>query len=356
MQLSSHSKPTTNVGLEIEAGSIAATEVKANGSTAIARTAIAPLEPGIVSEGEVNDPDALSASLKSFFAKHKLGKNVTLGVANQRVVVRTLRLPLIEDSKELDTAIRFQAADHIPMPLDQAVLDHQVVSKEASAEGGERHMDVVAVAARRDMVNVLVSSLRKAGLRPEAIDLSAFGMIRALTVGEPEPVEGAVVPTTLYCHLGDVTNLAVARGPVCLFTRIAPYGLEQMATRVAEAEQMPQEDAREWLLEVGLDESLDDFGDDREEAESARMALHEGASRLADELRVSLEFYGAQEGAPPIDRIVACGPAAMIPGLPERIQTSLGRPIELESPTALDGMDDEDAARLTVSYGLAIGG
>jgi type IV pilus assembly protein PilM len=355
MQLTSKSKPSTLVGLEIEAGSIAATEVKANGSIEVMRTAIAPLNPGIVSEGEVHDAAALSSELKSFFAKNKLGKTVTLGVANQRVVVRTLRMPLIEDEKELDTAVRFQAQDHIPMPLDQAVLDHQVVAKE-SAEGGDRHMDVVAVAARRDMVNGLISALRKAGLKPAAIDLSAFGMIRALTAGEPEPVDGAVVPTILYCHLGDVTNLAVARGSTCLFTRIAPYGMENMATRVAESEQMASDEAREWLLEVGLEDPIEDFGPDREEAENARNALSEGASRLADELRVSMEFYGAQEGAPPIDEIVLCGPASMIPGLPEKLSEALGRPVELESPAALSQMDEEDAARLTVSYGLALGG
>ncbi len=193
MQLSSKSKPSSIVGLEIEAGSIAATEIKGNGSIAVTKTAIAPLDPGIVSEGEVHDAPALSGELKSFFAKNKLGKTVTLGVANQRVVVRTLRMPLIEDEKELDTAVRFQAQDHIPMPLDQAVLDHQVVARE-NGEGGDRHMDVVAVAARRDMVNGLIAALRKAGLKPASIDLSAFGMIRALTASEPEPVEGAVRP------------------------------------------------------------------------------------------------------------------------------------------------------------------
>ena len=355
MQLTSKSKPATNVGLEIEAGSIAATEVKANGSIEVTKTAIASLDPGIVSEGEVHDADALSSELKAFFSQNKLGKSVTLGVANQRVVVRTLRMPLIEDEKELDTAVRFQAQDHIPMPLDQAVLDHQVVAKE-NGEGGDRHMDVVAVAARRDMVSGLIAALRKAGLKPAAIDLSAFGMIRALTADEPEPVEGAVVPTTLYCHLGDVTNLAVARGPLCLFTRIAPYGMENMATRVAESGQMASDEAREWLIEVGLDDPIEDFEDDRDEAEGARQVLNEGVSRLADELRVSLEFYGAQEEAPPIDEIVVCGPASMIPGLPQRISDSLGRPVELESPAALSRMDEEDAARLTVSYGLALGG
>lgn len=346
-------KPTSTVGLEIEAGSIAATEVRANGSAEVAKTAIAPLRPGIVAEGEIRDSEALSSALKSFFSKNKLGKSVRLGVANQRVVVRTLRLPLIEDPDELDTAIRFQAQEHIPMPLEQAVLEHQIVARQNGSDG-ESQMDVVAVAARRDMISSLLAALRKAGLRPGGIDLSAFGMIRALTAGSAEPAEGAVVPTALYAHLGDITNLAVARGQQCLFTRIAPYGLENIASRVASEQEMDDDEAREWLVEVGLDDPLEDFGVDRTEAEGARAALAEGASRLADELRVSLEYYGAQEGAPPIDSIVLCGPASTIPGLPARVQDAIGRPVEVTSPLALAGMDEEDAARLTVSYGLAL--
>jgi len=348
-------KTNTIVGLDIETGSIAATEVGGNGSSGVARTAIAPLEPGIVSEGEVRDPEALSAALKALFSENKLGKSVRLGLANQRVVMRTLRLPLIEDDDELETAVRFQAQDQIPMPLDQAVLDHEVVARENGGEGGERHMDVIAVAARRDMVSSLAQALRKAGLRPVGIDLAAFGMIRALQPDGPAPVEGeAPPPTTLYCYLGDITNLAVARGGVCLFTRIAPFGMENIAVRVAERDGMPLEDAREWLVEVGLEEPLESFEQDREQATTAREALTDGSSKLVDELRVSLEFYGTQEGAPPIEQVVLCGPGSTIPGLPERIQEGLGLGIEVQAPAALSHLDSEDAARLTVSYGLAL--
>jgi type IV pilus assembly protein PilM len=347
-------KPNSIVGLDVETGSIAATEVKGNGSGDVARTAIAPLEPGVVAEGEVQDGDALSEALKSLFAKNRLGKVVRLGIANQRVVVRTLRLPLIEDEDELETAIRFQAQDHIPMPLDQAVLDHRVVSRGTGPEG-DRQMEVVAVAARRDMVASLLRALRKAGLRPVGIDLSAFGMIRALN-GVPVPVaEDEIKTTTLYCYLGDITNLAVARAGECLFTRVAPFGIETIAARVAEREGMPLDQARDWLLDVGLEESVDSF-DEEKTAGATREALEEGASKLVDELRVSLEFYTAQEGAPTIEQVVVCGPGSTIPGLPERIQTGLGLGIESKSPAALGHLDEEDAARLTVSYGLALGG
>ena len=349
-------KPQSIVGLDIETGSIAATEVRAKGSRAVSRTAIAPLEPGVFNEGEVLDSEALSRALKALFGQHKLGKDVRLGIANQRVVVRSLQLPLIEDEKEIDNAVRFRAQDQIPMPLDQAVLDHHVISRGTGPEG-ERQMEVLAVAARRDMVTSLLEALRKAGLRPVGIDLSAFGMIRALDLTPPIPVEGEegqVQSTTLYCYLGDITNLAVARGGECLFTRVAPFGMESIAQRVAERAGLPLDDARDAILDVGLEEPLDVFdGDDS--ADGTREALEEGGAKLVDELRLSLDFYSAQEGAAAIENIVLCGPGTSVPGLPERIQVGLGLGIEVMAPAALQGIEDEDAARLTVSYGLAIG-
>jgi type IV pilus assembly protein PilM len=354
--LTTSKKPQSIVGLDIETGSIAATEVRANGSRQVSRTAIAPLPAGVVNEGEVLNGDALSDALRGLFAQSKLGKAVRLGIANQRVVVRTMQLPLIEDEKEIDTAVRFRAQDQIPMPLDQAVLDHRVISRGKGPEG-ERQMEILAVAARRDMVVALLGALRKAGLRPVGIDLSAFGMIRALDMTPPLPAEGQegqVQSTTLFCNLGDITNLAVARGGQCLFTRVAPFGMESIAQRVAERQGIPMEDARDALLDVGLEEGIDSFEGD-ESARATREVLEEGASKLVDELRLSLEFYSAQEGASAIEHVVLCGPGSSVPGLPERIQVGLGLGIEVMTPAALQGVDSEDAARLTVSYGLAIG-
>jgi type IV pilus assembly protein PilM len=137
-------KPKTGpvVGLDIEAGSIAATEVAANGSLQVTASAIVPLDPGAFHEGEVLDPDRLAGALKSLFTEHKLSKRVRLGVGNQRVVVRTVRLPAIEDPKEMEAAIRFQAQEQIPMPLDQAVLEHQVVGGVPGEEGASAQVDV----------------------------------------------------------------------------------------------------------------------------------------------------------------------------------------------------------------------
>ena len=384
----SNAKQKSMVGLDIEAGSIAASEVGVNGSLRVLRHGIAPLDPGVFREGEVSDPEALASALKGLFAEHKLSKDVRLGVANQRIAVRTLYLPLIENAGELETAIRFQAQEHVPMPLDQAVLDWEVIGHRTT-ENGEPRVEVVVVAARRDMINLLLEAVEKAGLRAVGIDLSAFGMIRALkeagragvgatdfvaapTVsyeervaqraagGEPvaptTPDTQPVQPAQLYCNLGDVVNLAVAQGASCLFTRISPLGIEGIAQRLAERRQLNLIHARQWLVHVGLQAPVEEIEGDEETVCATREALDEGAGKLADEIRLSLEFYGAQEGAVAVDGIVACGPGTTIPGLVERLQRDLGHPFSVGRPSALGALDEAAAARLTLSYGLALEG
>lgn len=350
------------VGLEIEAGAIAAAEVD---STRITAAALEPLTPGAFHEGEVNDPDLIAESLKSLFSQHKLSKRVRLGIGNQRVVVRTLRLPAIEDPKEMEAAVRFQAQEQIPMPLDQAVLEHQIVGGVPAGEGGQPQVDVVVVAARRDMVAQFVDPLRRAGLEPVGIDLSAFAMIRALAGAgalAPEsddqqpPADEAAPPddAALYCNVGDVMNLAVARGRSCLFTRVSMVGMEAMTTRLSGETGLLPAHAAEWLTHVGVNRPLEEIEGDPEIVARARSVVEEGAHGLVDELRLSLDYYGAQESAVPVGRIVLCGPASAIPGLAGVMEGGVGIPIVSARPPAFDGFDDNAAARLTLAYGLAL--
>ena len=354
------------VGLEIEAGSVAATEVSVNGSIEVTGYGVAPLDPGVFREGEVVDVEALAKALEKLFSEHKLSKNVRLGIANQKVVVRTLRMPAIDDDGELETAIRFQAVDQIPMPPEQAVMDWAVVGHH-QGENGERMIDVVVVAARRDMLSALNLALTDAGLRPVGIDLSAFGMIRALSSmsasaanGAPAgATEGAVegqpaVPATLYCNLGDVTNLAVGQGTDCRFTRISTFGVEGIAQKLAERRQLTLEHARQWLVHVGLETPVEEIEGDSMTVAATREVLVDGEQRLAEELRRSLEFYGHQEDALAIESVVVCGPGTVIPGLVGSLQRNLGLEFRLGKPAPLSHLDDVSTARLTLAYGLAL--
>lgn len=351
-------KETSLVGLEIEAGSVAAAEVHSNGDSRVAAVAVQPLPPEAFDDGEVTDPGVVAEALRALFDANKLSKRVRLGIANQRVVVRTLRLPVIEDPDELNSAIRFSAQEQIAMPLEQAVIDHRVVGGVGAIEGAPPQIDVMVVAARRDMIAASLKPLRDAGLEPVGVDLSAFGMIRAL--GEPaaaaasEPGANPPAAATLYCNVGDVTNLAVAKGRSCLFTRVSPAGLENMAASFSSSAGLTQEHARMWLEYVGLSQPTEQIEGDPAVIAQARSALESGADSLLDELRLSLDFYGAQEAAAPVERVVLCGPGSGVSGLAEWMEPTLGLPIGIGRPEALTDLDTASAARLTLPYGLAL--
>jgi type IV pilus assembly protein PilM len=164
----------------------------------------------------------------------------------------------------------------------------------------------------------------------------------------------AQAPAALYCNLGDVTNLAVAQGGACLFTRVSQFGIEGIAQRLAERCGLTLEHARQWLGHVGLTDSVETIEGDPGTIAAARSVLAEGASKLVDELRLSVEYYGAQEGALTVDSVVACGTGTTIRGLTESIERELGLSVVVPRPQALAHLDDSTAARLTLSYGLAL--
>ncbi len=82
--------------------------------------------------------------------------------------------------------------------------------------------------------------------------------------------------------------------------------------------------------------------------------LEDGVTALVDELRLSLDYYGAQESAVPVGQVVLSGQGSAIPGLPERVQAGLGLSISAARPPALAEFDEATAARLTLPYGLAL--
>jgi type IV pilus assembly protein PilM len=233
------------VGLDIQPGLIAAVKARVNGSILAERAAALPLNSDTVREGEVVDQAALSDALRELFAENKLGKRVRVGIANQRTVMRTLELPPVTDRKELAAAVQFLAQDQVPMPLNNAVLDFHPLGVVDTPAGPRQR--VVLVAAQRDMVESLLAAVRGAGLTAEGVDLSAFALIRSLHQRE-EDQSGRV----LYLNVDGLTNLAIAEGSVCRFTRVVGGGLEGMAGEIAERRGIPVAQARALLYAIDL--------------------------------------------------------------------------------------------------------
>lgn len=320
-------RPKPLVGLEIDPGAVRAASV--GSGLALKEHAERVLEPGIVRDGEVADVEALAAVLRDLFAGTKLDKRVRIGLASQRVLVRPMDLPPIEDASELEVAVRFHAEDALPMALEGTVLDFVPLGIVETPEGPRSR--VILVAARKEMVGRLLTAVRAAGLRPEGIDLAAFGMVRALApqVGTDDPV--------LYLGVGGLTNLAVARGTTCLFTRVVGGGLDALVVELSERRGTSREQARQLVMDHGL-----------EGEEDVALVLSDGLRRLAGEVRTTLDFQASGDLGAPVRRCLLTGPAVAVPGFVTALEGELGFPVE---PAALPGEAD---ARFATAAGLCL--
>jgi type IV pilus assembly protein PilM len=332
----------TIVGLEMDPSHLAAAQVDVRGGVSVAKGAVAELRPGILRDGEVADPVALTEALRNLFADNELPTTVRLGVANQRIIVRTLDVPVVDDPKALEEAVRAAAPDHIPVPMDEAVLDFQPLGEVDTPDGPRNR--VVIVAVRREMIDRLVASATEAGLTIAGIDLSAFAMVRALRATGTEHA-------VLYINLAGLTNVAVANDSGCLFTRAATGGLDTIVQGLSDRRGLTLEHARGWLQHVGLETPLDDVEGDAQLVPAVRQALEEGVHQVADTVRNSLNFYRMQDAAESVDRAVLTGPAVAIPGFAAALAEQLNMPVEA---AVVATESDLDAGRLTVAAGLAV--
>jgi Tfp pilus assembly PilM family ATPase len=130
--------------------------------------------------------------------------------------------------------------------------------------------------------------------------------------------------------------------------------LEVLAGRLASTRGLSYEHAMQWLSYVGLEQPLEAIEGDPETLAEARRVLEDGASGLIDDLRLSLDYYSAQEAAVPVDRVVLSGPGSVIAGFAARVEEGLGLPALSLQPPALGGFDALSAARLTMPFGLAL--
>ncbi|MDX6689494.1 MAG: type pilus assembly protein PilM [Solirubrobacteraceae bacterium] len=338
---------STVVGLDIEPGRVVAAEVSVNGNVCLQRVASADLSVGVVRDGEVVDIEAVSTALKQLWSDHKgLGREVRIGIANAKIVVRTVDVPPVTDPAQIDAAVRQVAADELPMPMESAVLDYEPTGIVDTANGPRQR--VVLIAARKEMVEAVVAAATGAGLKPRGVDLSAFAMIRVLGGGRPD--------SALYLSVGGLANLAVVVDGICLFTRVTGAGLEGMAIELAERRSLTLEHARMWLRHVGFESHLAEVDGDPAIVADARTVLVDGTRRLASEVRASLEFHQTQavSGAE-VERAILTGAAVAVPGFADALAAELGMPVETRSVTAADNVaKPSELAGMTVAAGLAI--
>jgi type IV pilus assembly protein PilM len=360
VQPKSERKPSRHkrlVGLKIGASQLAAARVVNNGSAELVQVARQGLEPGIIVGGELREPDALSDALKLFFKTNKLPKQgVRLGIASNRIGVRTFEIGGITDPKQLENAIRFRAQETLPIPLEEAVLDYQILSQSTDEEGAHTHR-VLLVVAYRDLIDRYVAACRKAGIKLAGIDLEAFALLRALGDRPDDAGNAAIVVVAVG---SDRSTLAVSNGESCEFTRVIDWGGQNLNVAIARAMDVTPDEAEPVKLSLSLLEPAEAMeGLDPERAAKVRTAVHEELQQFTRELVSSLQFYQGQPGSLGIGEVVLTGGSAQLPGLDAELARMLGVSVRIGDPLSRVNLGKKvdsqlEAASLAVAIGLGM--
>jgi type IV pilus assembly protein PilM len=365
-------KSPLRVGLDLEQSSIAAVETKVGKQhQVLSRAYVRGLPEGLMFEGEVVDPDGLAAQLKAFWKEGGFsGKRVDLGIANQKIVVRTMDFPVI-DEKELRAAIEFHAQEHIPIPVEEAILDYQVLWTYTDADGSAKQR-ILLVAAQREMIRQFLDVARKAGLSVSGIDLQAFAIIRALAprasfIDQGAPAEGSPgADVVALVNMGSgITNLAITAGGIPQFTRVINLGSESLNQALSANRGISRDEAEVFRVMVGLQgEQPDEPGDITPETMAeVHQVLEMACEAFSDELRRSIDYYHTQEHSGEITKLVLTGDGSLTRNIVYYLAQSLHLPVEVGNPLREVGENKSKlseaelealAPRLAIAIGLAL--
>ena len=346
-------------GLKIGASQLAAARVSNNGSAELLQVAREPLTPGIVVGGELRDPDALAEALKEFFAKNGLPKRgVRLGLANNRIGVRTFEISGITDPKQLGNAVRFRAQEALPIPIDEAVLDYQVLGEGVDGEGNPTQR-ILLVVAYRELIDRYVDACKKAGITLSGIDLEAFALLRALQA--PQDGVGSDPSAALVAvAIGhERSTFAVSDGRVCEFTRVLDWGGSALNVAIARAIDAAPSEVEGFKRALALTDEMVPDGLNADQAKQAREAIRRAIQNFARELVSSLQYYQNQPGSLGIGEIVLTGGTAHLPGISGELERMIGVRVRVGDPLARMKVskkvgEPEQIGSLAVAIGLGI--
>lgn len=338
--------PAGVVGLELDTGVIRAVELKGKSrSASLTAAGTIDIPEDAVVEGVVADPGAVAKALNELWNKARLSRgHIVLGISNQGVLMRMATFPKLP-AKKMAQIIRFQAGDYIPIPLTQSVFDFSVVGESTGQSGPV--LDVLLVAARRDLLDKSLTALDQAGLKPVVVDASALALMRTIPKDE---FSRTVI-------LADISNslslLMMVSGGVPLITRVIPHSLQTYAKEV----ELPLSEILSVSRQVAaaVEEGAGPSG--------GVEPVHRWWQVLAGEIRTTIGYHLAQRSEGSVDLVVLSGRGAKIPGLPGFLQQELGIPVEVNKPlTAITGsihagVDiDQEEPEFAVSIGLAMRG
>ena len=334
----------TVIGLDIGSGFVKVVEVDHSGDQPeVVRVAMRPLLPDAIVEGEIMDYGLVSDAVAGLFSELGMkGAEVVTAVGGHDVIIKKIEMDRMKDSDAREV-IKWEAEQHVPFDIKSVELDSQIL--DPNAEGLQ--MEVLLVAAKRELIDNKVGLLQDAGVEPVVIDVDAFALHNAFEYNYPDAQEGIVA----LVNVGhETTNVSILENGVPILTRDIPFGSRKIREDLQRERGLTAEQAEDVVQGRETAADLDSF-----------------VQGSADEVAVGIErasaFLMTREDGNSIGRIFLSGGGARIPGMSRTLAQRMNVETEIVNPfervpvrtDAAKGFSLEDAApMLLLPLGLAL--
>ncbi|MDM7917263.1 MAG: type IV pilus assembly protein PilM [Candidatus Eisenbacteria bacterium] len=340
-------KGKTTVGLDIGSSTIKAVELETRGETTrLVHYGVVDLVPEAIVDGEIMDRQLVIEAIQNLFEKAGIRqKRVTTGIAGRGVIVKKITMDRL-DPKDAREAIHWEAEQHVPYDVHDVSLDFEILDLDV----GPKQMQVLLVAAKKDLVSMQADLIREAGLIPSVIDINSFAVQNAAERNYDFVREEIVALVNIGAEL---TNVNIVRGGVPLYTQDLSVGGDSFLETVQKRYQVSREEAVHACRTY--------------EGSSAPFDLEPIVRSFGDELGMGIErslaTLRSSGEAERIDRILLSGGGARLQGLAQALAERQKVPVDLVDPLRkityapeLFGSDEARAVapQLTVGIGLAL--
>jgi type IV pilus assembly protein PilM len=334
------------VGLDIGSGLVKAVVIDHAGPVPeIVKVVITPLQESAIVEGEVMDHDVVVDAIRQTVQATGMQKVKSLvsAVGGRDVIVKKIAMERVKEVQAREL-MRWEAEQHVPFDMDSVEIDFQILDPDADG----LDMNVLLVAAKRDLIEAKQQLLTDAGCPAAVMDVDSFALHNAFERNHPDAMTGTVA----LINIGhDVTNLNILDEGIPVLTRDLGVGTRRLREDLQREHGLTGDEAEELLRgdqpSMLLDGAIHMRGEE----------LSLGLERAATFLATSSRSYGQVRAA------FACGGGARVPGLLPWLADRLRIPVELSNPLARlairDGaMEflsiDEVAPILMLPVGLAL--
>lgn len=295
------------IGLDIGSSSVKAVQVKrSKKGLELQAFGMEQLMPQTIVDGTVMDQTAVVDAIRTLWSRLKLKtKDVSVAISGHSVIIKKINVPRMSRA-DLAEQVPYEAEHHIPFAKDDVELDYEVVV-EQNASG---QMELILVAAKKEVVQDYASVVRDAGLNPVVVEVAAFSTQNAFEANyDLGPSE-----TVVIINVGaSISNINIVRGNVSLFTRDVTIGGNAFTEEIQKQLSVSQDEAEAY--KVGG--SYDEHGVVPQEVER----IIEGvADVIAGEFQRSLDFFLATSADTEVTKICLSGGTAKVSALHRAIE------------------------------------